>query len=153
MNFLHADFTWNGIAIGDPCADAGPYLRRRDVQLALHAIQPNESTLWWTRCAGKNITYDVRSMTTSMIPLHKKLLAAGEFGKQLTLLVFCDDVEKSSEPGQLMTANLNIISHGRQKACSCQHLYLIFDKVIHIRVTVCTWGDGMSFCRHSNLGI
>lgn len=72
-----ADPNWYGFSMYDPCAARvlAKLMNSRDLQLALGAITPSESTKEWKGCVGKSITYSVKDMAASMIPIYKELLA------------------------------------------------------------------------------
>jgi hypothetical protein len=48
------------------------------VQEALHVIKRGQEALPWTACNSRGITYSYDSLATSMLPVHRKLLDAGE---------------------------------------------------------------------------
>jgi hypothetical protein len=53
-------------------------MNNRNVQLALGAIQQGEEARQWQACNEKGLTYSVKDLTTSMVPVYKELLARGE---------------------------------------------------------------------------
>jgi len=75
-----ADPENEGFQMWDPCAASQvipEVMNMRDVQLAMGAITPSEPTKEWTPCTGSNLTYSVKDMTTSMIPVYRQLLNKG----------------------------------------------------------------------------
>ena len=64
----------------DPCAAKvlPKIMNNNNVQLALGAIQQGEEARQWQACNEKGLTYSVKDLTTSMVPVYKELLAKGE---------------------------------------------------------------------------
>jgi hypothetical protein len=66
----------------DPCAISviPALMTNRTMQLALGAIEGSEPALAWKACVGSNLTYSVKDMVASMVPVYKELNARGGCG-------------------------------------------------------------------------
>ncbi|KAL4452545.1 hypothetical protein ABPG75_008207 [Micractinium tetrahymenae] len=74
----------------DPCSHhrVRAYMRRQDVQEALHAIQPGAQARNWTECDARAISYEVESLLDSMLPVHRANLEAG-----MRVLIYSGDTD------------------------------------------------------------
>jgi hypothetical protein len=63
----------------DPCATSviPALMNNRTFQLALGAIEGSEPAIPWKACVGTNLTYSVKDMVASMIPVYRELNARG----------------------------------------------------------------------------
>jgi len=76
----------SGFPYEDACVDdyVTAYLNRADVRKALHVTRPGE----WALCTD-SIEYSQHDLLSSMLPLHKRLIADG----RLRILIFSGDVD------------------------------------------------------------